>query len=372
MVIGLVIGVVIGATVIAPSLPVVAGKNGAENSKKPEKKEATWQKPVVRSKAEIQRTWSYTGEYASTVPLLGELAKRLETNVEAASGGDIILPYRDPGSLVPREDIANALASGILDAAFVSASVFAENSPALNLIAGTPFGPPPRELLAWLSQEETKELVTAQFSKNGVHAIPCGVLPPQGGGWFTKKISGSDDLAGLRIALTGLASDVAERVGMEPSSHQGGQIFVHLERGKLDGAFLHTPAIDAHLGIQKLAPFAYFPGWHRSSGLMVLAINLEKWKATAQKAKAILKATCGDNIKFGYAASEAAQFSALKKFQRDGITIRRWPTKILTSLEQAWNDVAAELAEKNKDFAALQKSQAKFRKQYAVWNELSR
>ena len=372
MVIGLVIGVVIGATVIAPSLPDVPAKTDDNFEAAERKQEPTWKQPIPKPVVEIQKTWRYTGEYAAGVPLLGELAQRLGQKVDAASGGDTLVPYRDPGSLMPRDEVPGALAAGTLDAAFVSPNAFNKSVPALSVLAGIPFGPPPRELMAWLSKDETKALVSSLFKKAGVHGIPCGILPPQGGGWFTKKIGGLEDLAGLRIALEGLPAEVAEAVGMRPSANRGGQIFTDLEAGRLDGAFLHTPAIDAHLGIQKLAPFAYFPGWHRPSGIMVLAISLNKWKGAKEQTKTIFETACGDNIRYSYAASEAAQFEALKRLQQEGVTIRRWPGRILEAFRESWRNLAANRSEKDEEFAQALQSLTQFRKQYAVWNELSR
>ena len=371
-VIGLVIGVVIGATVIAPSLPDAAAKRSKQKPAIAAKKDPTWQQPPPKPVVEIQKTWRFTGDHAATMPVLGELAKRLEQRVEIASGGDILLPYRDPGSLVPKEDMAEALAAGTLDAAIIDPAVLTQKSPALSLLAGVPFGPRPRELMAWLSREETKALMALQFEKSGIHGIPCGVVPPQSGGWFTKKIGTVDDLAGLRVAIDGLAGLIAKRVGMLPLPYRGGLIFANFESGKLDGAILHTPAIDVHLGIQKLAPYAYFPGWHKPSGIVLLAINKEKWEAADKKVKTIFEAVCGDNTRYSYAASEAAQFAALKQLQRDGVTIRRWPNQVLKAFRKAWDDIAAEQSDKDEDFSQILQSLRKFRKQYAVWNELSR
>ncbi|MCW9046015.1 MAG: C4-dicarboxylate ABC transporter [Alphaproteobacteria bacterium] len=373
IVIGLVIGVVVGARVIAPSLPEISTQNAKVSDKAiTASKEIEWKAPPPKPIEEIQKVWRFTGLHTSTLPHLGPLSSRLQSILEEISRGDLHIPYREPGSLVPNDEVFSAVAAGTLDAVFLSPLEWADKSAALNLIGGIPFGPSPHELLAWLSQENIQKSYEEIYHQQNVHGIPCGLTPAQSGGWFRQKIVTVDDLKGKSFAIQGLGAMVVEKIGMIPMKDSGGQIFVGLESGKLDGALFHTPAIDQHLDIQKLAPFAYFPGWQRQAGIVDLLVNLKKWQSLSPTHQVTIKAACGDNLLAGYAAIEAEQFAALNRMQNKGVNVRRWPVAVIAAFKESWEQVAVEQAENDKEFKLLWGDLVQFRKDFALWDEINR
>ena len=52
------------------------------------------------------------------------------------------------------------------------------------------------------------------------------------------------------------------------------------------------------------------------------------------------------------------------------MTIHRWSQDILDTLEEKWNEVAAEDAARDANFAKVWESYTAFRAEYAVWNDL--
>jgi TRAP-type mannitol/chloroaromatic compound transport system substrate-binding protein len=70
------------------------------------------------------------------------------------------------------------------------------------------------------------------------------------------------------------------------------------------------------------------------------------------------------------AEGEAIQASALKQLKEKGVNIHRWPPEILAKLNEAWNEVAAELAAEDANFKEAWESLQTFRAEYAIWKEL--
>ena len=101
------------------------------------------------------------------------------------------------------------------------------------------------------------------------------------------------------------------------------------------------PSIDIKLGLHRMIKNYYFPGWQQPSTLFELMINLKKWEALPVAQKAQVEAVCGDNIRYGLAEGEAAQFKALKKLRSEGVAIRRWPGEVLDALKAARPEVVA-------------------------------
>ena len=52
------------------------------------------------------------------------------------------------------------------------------------------------------------------------------------------------------------------------------------------------------------------------------------------------------------------------------MTIHRWSQEILDTLEEKWNEVAAEDVARDANFAKVWESYAAYRAEYAIWKEL--
>ncbi len=163
-----------------------------------------------------------------------------------------------------------------------------------------------------------------------------------------------------------------QKLGVETSSLTDSEIFPALEANRIDGAEFSMPSIDLQLGLYRMAKHYYFPGWHQPATLFELMINLENWNALSSSAKARVESVCGDNVRYGLADGEAAQFAALKALYARDVEIHEWPREIMEALETAWKDVAAEHSQKDEDFRRVWKSLSAFREDYSVWRDLSR
>jgi len=316
--------------------------------------------------------WRMGSAYASTLPQLGTLAKKLDRDIWRVSDGTLEIKFFEPGALVPAPEMFEAVRAGAIDAAFSSPGFWGDKVPALQLFAAVPFGPTAQEFLAWIYFGGGRELFEDIYRAQGLHSVFCGLIAPEASGWFRKRIRTVDDLKGLRMRFFGLGAKVMQRLGVNITRESGGDIFVALESGAIDAAEFSMPAIDFKLGLHRMAKNYYFPGWHQPATLLELMVNLDKWKALTATQKAQVEAVCGDNIRYGLAEGEAAQFQALKALQAEGVQIRRWPGEIMEALNAAWGEVARDEAKRDREFRRVWKSMSGFRRNYAIWQELNR
>ena len=246
--------------------------------------------------------------YSARLPQLGTLAKRLETQIWRVSGGAMEIRFHEPGTPVPADQIFDAVASGAIDAAFASPASSTGKSSALGLFSAVPFGPTAGEYLAWIEFGGGQALMEALYHRHNIHAVVCGLLAPEGSGWFRKEILVADDFKGLRMRITGLGARVMKKMGVATVALSGGDIFMALEAGTLDAAEFSMPAIDRILGLERLAKHYYLPGWHQPATLFPLIVNLDRWAKLEAVQKARVQAVCGDNVRYGLA--EARPFSS--------------------------------------------------------------
>ena len=370
---GLVAGVVIGVTIVAPRLDLAARAPFAGitiDDGRPRNGEGARPSPPLPIERGPSVRWRMVSAYAATLPQLGTLAKRVETEIARVSGGRFEVRLFDPDTLVGTDELLEAVASGNVDAAFAAPSRWADEEPALDLFAAVPFGPEPAEYVAWIYFGGGRELFESLFRRRGVHALFCGLIAPEAAGWFRSEVNTVDDLRGLRMRITGLGAKVMTRLGATAVPMDGGETFIALEKGSLEAAEFFTPAVDAALDFRRLGKHYYFPGWHQPATLFALIVNEDRWREADMAARAQIETVCGDNIRHGLAEGGALQFAALVEMGAQGVKMHRWSDAILDALEAAWLRVVEDEREKDANFKRAWDSLASFRRDYAIWNEL--
>lgn len=93
------------------------------------------------------------------------------------------------------------------------------------------------------------------------------------GGWFRKEIKTPEDIKGLKFRVGGFAGKVLEKMGAVPQNIPAGEIYQALEKGTIDAAEWIGPYDDLKLGLNKVAPFYYYPGWWEGSLNLSFYIN---------------------------------------------------------------------------------------------------
>jgi TRAP-type mannitol/chloroaromatic compound transport system substrate-binding protein len=352
----------------ANTSPASDPKPGAQTAVAPGRVSGAY-RPPAEPPAAPRRQWRMASAYPSAMAELGGLGKRLEATINRVSAERLRLKFFEPGTLVANAETLAAIKSGTIEAAFASPGLWAAENPVLHLFSGIPFGPPIQEYLAWL-HADGGVLLTEAFEKIGVHALVCGMLAPEGSGWFRRPVRSLEQLKGLNVGMNGLGGKVLAKLGVNVSPMAEGDVFVALERGIIDGAAAAQPTLDLELGLYRMARHYYFPSWHRPAGTLVLAVNRERWNALDVAGKSQIESACGDNVTRGLGESEASQFGALKVLSERGVSIENWAPEILDALRQAWKSVAAEMAAKDKDFARAWASLQRFAEEYSIWREL--
>jgi TRAP-type mannitol/chloroaromatic compound transport system substrate-binding protein len=311
------------------------------------------------------------GAFPRGIFISGTSALALVEKIRKVTGGSIDARFTDPGSIVPPFQMLDAIQSGALDAAWSVGGYWGGKDATFNLFSAVPFGPDNVEFIAWMYSGGGLELMRDLYANYGTVAIPCGMTPPEAGGWFRKEIKSVDDLKGLKMRFYGIGSNALAKLGVVPQNIPGGDIYSSLERGTIDATEFSTPSIDVTLGLHKVAKFYYFPGWHQQATFLELLIGRKKWDEMSVAQKAALEMACGDSVRETIALGEAAQFKALADLQANGVQFRRFPKPVLDALEKSWREVVAEESAKNPRFKAVNEQFSKFRENYAVWRQMS-
>lgn len=313
--------------------------------------------------------WKMPTAFAFEWPALGDTAKWFSERVEAASGGSIQIRAYEPGKLVPPFQILDAVKDKKVEAGYTWLGYDQGKVPSAALFAAVPFGLEPWEFAAWWYEAGGEKMAQEVYAAHNSVPLLCGIMGPEGAGWFRKEIKGLDDLKGLKIRFAGIGGRVMQKAGASVTVIPGAEIFPALEKGAIDATEFSMPAIDDKIGFQKLVKNYYFPAWHQPFTAMHLLVNKELWERTDKAARASIENACMAATLKALARGEAAQPPALRKIQADGVKLQSLPEKVLRELERLSEEVMREEAAKDAAFKKVYESQREFEKANKVWKD---
>lgn len=306
-----------------------------------------------------------------SLPLFSEAVGRLSEQVDSLTGGEVQLVFHVPGNLAPASETVNRVTTGEIAAAWSTAGQFAAHDSAFELLSAIPFGPDTIEYMAWLFEGGGLTLSRELFAKYSVHNVPCMVLPPEGAGWFSKEIRTINDLKGLRIRFFGLGGRVLARLGADVIQKSPGEIVDAIKKGEIEAAEYSLPSMDLALGLQSVAKYYYFPGWHQPSTLYELYFNDATWDGLTVKQQETIETVCAAVMRDSLGRAETMQTEALEEIKKRGTKLRRWSPDLLLTFEAAWGKVAEEEMTANPRFKQIYESYVRFRNDYGFWKRFS-
>jgi TRAP-type mannitol/chloroaromatic compound transport system substrate-binding protein len=305
---------------------------------------------VQPGEALAQRALDVASTFPKNMVYLGEGAENLAKLLDDVSGGKLKMKVHGAGDLVPALEVFNAVSSGAVPAGWDWIGYWAGTVPVAGLMGAMPFGPNPEIFLGWMWDGGGLEILQRAYDKYNVKVLPCHLTAPEAGGWFNKKINKPEDFNGLKMRISGLGGKVINKLGASAQLIAGGEIFVALERGRIEATEFSLPIIDKSLGFDKIAKYYYFPGWHQPASWNSLIINMTVWKKYSTLEQKQFMAACKANVIWSMAVAPAAQGKVLNEFRAKGVEVLRFPAPVLTALRKASSEVLQEEAKSDPIF----------------------
>ncbi|MBL4696473.1 MAG: TRAP transporter substrate-binding protein [Rhizobiaceae bacterium] len=305
--------------------------------------------------------------FGSNLPSLGETGKYFAEKVTKTTGGEVTIKFEEPGAFVRLPEIFGAVSSGSLDAGYTASTYSSGINSAHYIFTGIPFGPKGSEFLSWIYNGGGLELWQELYARQNIYVLPCGLMPAEASGWFRKEIKTPEDLKGLKMRFGGLGGVVMKKLGVSVVVMGGGDVVPALERGVLDASEFATPEIDQKLGLDKVAKYYYFPGWHQPTALLEFIINMKVWKKLDESQQLTIKTACKDAVLTGFVKGMSNQSKPMKELEAKGVNIKIWSPEMIEAFRAASNEVVSEFSAKNKDFKRAYDSMSSFRNEMEYW-----
>jgi TRAP-type mannitol/chloroaromatic compound transport system substrate-binding protein len=306
------------------------------------------------------------------LPGPGMSAERIAERIATMSGGRLQITVHAAGEVVPAFEVLDAVGGGVADMGHTAAFYWQGKQPATNFFTTVPFGLTPAEHVAWVDAGGGQALWDALYAPFGVKPFMGGNTGVCMGGWFRRELNSADDIKGLKIRSLGLGGEVYRRLGATPQTTSPGEMLTSLQSGLIDGAEFVGPGTDIALGLYRVAPFYYYPGFNKPNGTGECIVSLKAWEALDGEGKAIVAHACATEANFALAEMERLNAEALAALiERHAVQLRSFPADVVSAARKVSAEVLGELAARGEMTRKVHDSYAAFRDRTAPWSRVS-
>ena len=317
--------------------------------------------------------WRMVTSWPKRLPGPGMSAERVATRIRALSGGRIDITVYAAGEVVPAFEVLGAVGNGVADIGHTAAFYWQGKMPAAAFFTTVPFGLTPAEHVAWIEAGGGQALWDELYAPFGVKPFMAGNTGVCMGGWFRRELKSAADLRGLKLRSLGLGGEVYRRLGATPQTTPPAEILSALQSGVLDGAEFVGPGTDIALGLYRVAPFYYYPGFNKPNGTGECIVALKVWNALPDDLKAILAHACATEANYALAEMERLNARALAELVKDhGVKLMAFPDYLVAAARQQAQDIMGELFAIHSDLRGkISGSYDNFRERSAPWSRVS-
>ena len=298
--------------------------------------------------AQDVRQWKMVTAWPKNLPGPGVAAQTLADRITTLSGGRIEVTLFAAGELVPGRGVFDAVSEGTAELYHAVPAYWGSKSKGILLFGSQPFGLRADEQFGWLYHGGGQPLYDEMYGRFGIKPFLCGNSGPQWGGWFRDEINSVEDLRGLKFRTTGLASEMASKLGMATEAMSGPAMFQALQTGVLDAGEFIGPWTDSALGYHQVAKNYYWPGVGEPSSAEECGVNNVAFDELPDDLKQVVSFACEclyNPVWTEYTTKHALSLKTL--VGEHGVMVKMLPNDVIEAMGVAAGEVIDELRQDN-------------------------
>jgi TRAP-type mannitol/chloroaromatic compound transport system substrate-binding protein len=316
--------------------------------------------------------WRMVTSWPKRLPGPGMSAERITERIRALSNGRLDIAVSAAGEVVPAFGVLEAVGNGVAEIGHTASFYWQGKMAAATFFTTVPFGLTPAEHVAWIDAGGGQALWDALYAPFGVKPFMGGNTGVCMGGWFRRELKSLADLRGLKLRSLGLGGEVYRRLGATPQTTPPAEILTSLQSGVIDGAEFVGPGTDIALGLYRVAPFYYYPGFNKPNGTGECIVSLKAWDGLAADLKAIVAHACATEAGYALAEMERLNAQALVALIGDhGVKLTAFPDDLVAAARKEADGVLGELSSRDAISGRVHSSYADFRARVAQWSRVS-
>jgi TRAP-type mannitol/chloroaromatic compound transport system substrate-binding protein len=228
------------------------------------------------------------------------------------------------------------------------------------------------ELTAWLMFGGGQALWDEAVAPFNVKSLAACNTGDQMGGWFVKEVNSPEDFRGLRYRMPGLGAEVLRRMGAIVVTVPGGEIITALKSGAIDASEWVGPWLDIALGLDQVADYYYFPGFHEPGTSATLGINKTVWDSLSGYDRLLIETAAAAEYTRSLGQFNAENLKALKILRANPrIKITKFNDQLIKVFGRISKEVVADTATKDPLTGKIVDSYLSFLAGLMDWGELS-
>ena len=315
--------------------------------------------------------WRMATSWPKSLQILFEAADLLCQQVNIMTNGRFAITPYPAGELTGGLEVLEGVRDGTVECGHTASYYYLKHGKALAFGTTIPFGLTAAQQNAWLYYGGGLEAIQKLYADLGIINFPGGNTGTQMGGWFKKEVSTIEDFQGLKMRVPGMGGLILKRLGVEIASLSGDRIFSALETGAIDAAEWKNPHADRMLGLDKVAPYYYYPGWWEPGTTYEFQINLAQWQKLPQEYQEIFRSAAADVNTKMLAKFNAVNGEILEKMILNGTKLLPFSKNILQSSYEQALELYTEIAATDKDFRQIYQQWQAFRAEIQNWNSFN-
>lgn len=316
--------------------------------------------------------WRMVTSWPKRLPGPGMSAERVAERIKSLSGGRIDITVHAAGEIVPAFEVLGAVGNGVADIGHTASFYWQGKMPAAAFYTTVPFGLTPPEHVAWVDAGGGQQLWDELYAPFGAKPFMGGNTGVCMGGWFRREVKTLADIKGLKLRSLGLGGEIYRRLGATPQTTPPAEILNSLQSGVIDGAEFVGPGSDIALGLYRVAPFYYYPGFNKPNGTGECIVSLKAWEKLDAEHKAIVAHACATEANYALSEMERLNAEALVALTRQhNVQLRAFPGDLVTAARKQSADVLGELAARDAVSRKVHDSYLAFRERTAAWSRIS-
>ncbi|MBA7608213.1 Lactate-binding periplasmic protein [subsurface metagenome] len=297
---------------------------------------------ALRAPAEVYE-WRLQDSYGAT--MTGWRLDPLVADIYEMSNGQIKITTYPDGSLIPVEEIPDALEEGIVEMGVTYSGYYSDKIPCFSCADAA---------FSWQSGDDVEVvwnlLGVADIWRDAWADLGCYYLGPHMGSQCylisTKPVETLEDLTKLKIRAIAAQAIWLEELGASSIYYPASELYTSLSRGIIDG-LIYGGAVDAmDMGWFEVAKYVLKPSVIYPT-VDDYIIGLDLWNSLPESLQTIITAAVVKNSRFCYLEYQEGEFIDLAKARDEmGVTVNELSpedaAKLMVAVAKQWDVLEAQ------------------------------
>jgi TRAP-type mannitol/chloroaromatic compound transport system substrate-binding protein len=324
---------------------------------------------IANSLPEIK--WRMVTSWPKSLDTISDGVQIICDRLKAMSGGKFLITPYAAGEIVPGLEVLDTVQNGTVECGHTASYYYIGKNPSLAFATGLPFGFTAQQQNSWLYHGGGLEAMQKVYSNFNIINFPAGNTGAQMGGWFKKEVKSLADLKGLKMRIPGLGGEVMSKLGVNVQVLPGGEIFLALDRGAIDAAEWVGPYDDEKLGLNKAAPYYYYPGWWEPGPTLDVLVNKMAWEKLPLEYQNMFMAAAKEANTNMLAQYNFLNQQSLGNLITGGTKLTAFPEDIMKEAQKVAISIYEDNAAKDANFKEIYESWQGFLAGIIRWNTIN-